>query len=179
MRNIVACKLERGFSTDTRLGIFGERGKTVEFFEDSQVSLSRFNGVEAAEILVMVIKAEDNQLGDIVGSGDGFTTDGIHQFRPMFFDEIEDGNGSRGSLHVVISELDDLLVTRKGYFRGDYIEDGIDLLFKQLGFRVLLGIPWAIDIFDVFLDILQGMKYALMVFRVGKYLGNARAIILA
>jgi len=82
-------------------------------------------------------------------------------------------------LHVVISELDDLLVTRKGYFRGDYIEDGIDLLFKQLGFRVLLGIPWAIDIFDVFLDILQGMKYALMVFRVGKYLGNARAIILA
>ena len=88
----------------------GEGSKTVEFFEDSQVGLSGKEGVEAAEVLVMLVKATDDEFGDIVGSGDSLTANGIDQFRPVELEEIKDGEGAWGDLSISILEFQDFLV---------------------------------------------------------------------
>ena len=59
------------------------------------------------------------------------------------------------------------------------IKDAIDLLFEPVGLGVGLGIVRAIDIFDVFLEILQGMKDAQMMESLREDLGDHRAVVLA
>ena len=100
MGDIIAGELERGFAADTRLSVLRKRGETVEFFKDGEVELSGFDGLKTAEVLVMLVKAADDQFGGVVGGGDESRADGIDQPGPMEFEESEDGDGGRGSFQV-------------------------------------------------------------------------------
>lgn len=62
MRDVITGKLERRLATNTGLGILGEGSKAIELLKEGQVSLSGSNGLEAAEVLVILVKAADDQL---------------------------------------------------------------------------------------------------------------------
>ena len=93
MGDIIPGQLKRSKTANTRLGILGEWSKAVELFEDSEVGMSALNGFETAEVLIMLVKASDHQLGGIVRGWDGVAANRVAQFGPVTFKEIKDDKG--------------------------------------------------------------------------------------
>jgi hypothetical protein len=77
--------------------------------------------------------------------------------RPVTFQEIEDSRGFRHSLDIAWAQGKHCVIALCGLGEGVGVKDAIDLLFEGIGFGVGLGIVGAVDLFDMFLDILQGI----------------------
>ena len=60
MRDIIASELQGGLAADARLGILRERSEAVDFFKDAQIALGAFDGFEATEVLIVLVKAADD-----------------------------------------------------------------------------------------------------------------------
>ena len=94
MADVVAGQLQRAPAADPGLGILGEGGEAIELLEDGQVALGIGDGLEAAEVLVVLVEAADDQFDGVVGCRDGAGADAVGQLGPVAFQEIEDSAAS-------------------------------------------------------------------------------------
>ena len=78
----------------------GKWCEAIEFFKDSQIGMSAINRFETAEILIMLVKTADHQLGGIVSGWDRGGADRVAKFRPVTFKEIKDDERIWGSCGV-------------------------------------------------------------------------------
>lgn len=79
----------------------GEGGKPVEFLKDGQVTLGMGDGLEAAEVLVMVVEAADDAFDGIIGGWDQVRADAVEQPGPMALQEVKDDCGLGAGLDIV------------------------------------------------------------------------------
>ena len=179
MGDVIASELQGGLAANAGLGILREWSEAVDFFKDAQVALGAFNGFEAAEVLIVLVKAADDKFCGVVRGRNFVTADGIDQLGPVEYQEVKDDGGGWGGLGVSIFEGEDLLVAEERFGRGLGVEDVVDELFELLGFGVVLGVVGAVNIFDVFLDVLQGVEDAQVMGGRGEDLRDDGAVILA
>ena len=93
LTDIITGQLQGAFAPNARLGIGGKRGQAIKLLKDGQKKLSRVDAVEATEILIMLVKATDDQFDGIVGPGDEVAFDRIDQLGPVSFQEVKNGGG--------------------------------------------------------------------------------------
>ena len=177
--DIVAGELERRFAAQARLGVAREGRKAIEFLKDGQVTVRTVEGLEAAEVLIVLIEAADDHLDGIVGGRDAVAADSIDQARPMALQEVEEGGRVRRGGHILMPESQDIAIALGGLGGGLGVEDVVDAVFELVSFRVLAGIVRAIDRLDVLLDVLQSVKDTRVVFGVRKDPADHRPVILA
>jgi hypothetical protein len=67
LADVVASQLQRALGPNPGLGILRERREAVHLLEDPREELGGLDGVEAAEVLVVLVKASDDQLHRVVG----------------------------------------------------------------------------------------------------------------
>ena len=93
LTDVITGQLQRAFAPNAGLGIGRKRGEPIKFFKDGQKKASGFDAVEAAEVLIVLVKAADNQLDGVVGPGDEVALDSVDQLGPVSFQEVKDGGG--------------------------------------------------------------------------------------
>jgi len=93
--DVVAGQLQRALAADSRLGVLRERRAAVKLLEDGQVALRIFAGLEAAEVLIMLVEAANDPLDGVIGGRDQAGFDTVGQPGPMALQEVKDG-GSLG-----------------------------------------------------------------------------------
>ena len=75
--DVVAGQLQGAFAPDAGLGILGKGGEAVDLLEDSQEEPGSVKGVEATEVLIVLVKTADNQFDGVVGARNDGTFDAI------------------------------------------------------------------------------------------------------
>ena len=110
MGDVITGQLQRGFAADARLCILGERCEAIDFLEHTEVALGALKVIKAAEILIVLIEATNNQFDGVICGWDSIAANRIEQFGPVVFQEIENSDGWRGGLDVGIFEGQDVLV---------------------------------------------------------------------
>ena len=125
--HVVAGQLQRRLATDSGLGILREGCEAVDLLEDGQVALRIGDGLEAAEVLVVLVKAADDEFDGVVGGRDGAGAEAIGQLGPVTLKEVEDHRRLGQGLDIVWAQSEHGRVTfsRQGQRVG--VEDGIDL----------------------------------------------------
>ncbi len=81
-----------------------EGGKAIYLLEDTQEELGGLDGIEAAEVLEVLVKPPDDQLHCVVGPGYDLTFDAIDQGGPVPLQEVEDDYDGRRLLHVALPQ---------------------------------------------------------------------------
>lgn len=70
MRGIIASQLEGRLATNARLGIKRERGEAIQLLKNPEIGVGAFDGIKAAEVLVVLIEAADDEFSVVVGGRD-------------------------------------------------------------------------------------------------------------
>ena len=162
LADVIASQLQRALAAQPGLGILREGCQAIDLLEDGEVSVGRLERLEAAEGLVVLVETPDDEFDGVVGSGDGVIANAVDQFGPVAFEEVKDDTGLIEGLDVLVAQRQHRCTTFCGLGRRFGVKDTIDLLFEPFSGRIVFGIIRSIDIFDVFLEILQSMKDAQM-----------------
>jgi len=72
-----------------RVGRLGRGREAIELLEDGQIALSGGDGLKAAEVLIVLVKAADDEFHGVVGGRDRADADAIGQLGPVAVQEIE------------------------------------------------------------------------------------------
>jgi hypothetical protein len=134
--DIVASELERGLAANGRLGVLGERGEAVEFFEESEVTLGMVDRLEAAEVLVVLVEAADDAFDGVVGGGDEGGADAVDELGPVAFEEVENEGGLGDRREVILTEGKHGGEALVGEGLGSGVKDGVDILLEGAGLWV-------------------------------------------
>ena len=70
MRGIIASQLEGRLTTNAGLGIKRERGEAIQLLKNPEIGVGAFDGIKAAEVLVVLIEAADDEFSVVVGGRD-------------------------------------------------------------------------------------------------------------
>ena len=95
MADVVAGPLPRPLGADGRLGVLREGRAAVDLLKDRQVALRLGAGLEAAEVLGVLVEAPDHAFDGVVGRRDPAGFDAVVEPGPMVLQEVKDG-GSLG-----------------------------------------------------------------------------------
>jgi hypothetical protein len=96
----VARQLQQALAADGGLSILRERREAVELLKDGQVTLRIGDGLEATEVLVMLVKAANDAFDGVVGRRDQAGTDAVGQPGPMALQEVKDDDSLGPGLDV-------------------------------------------------------------------------------
>ena len=97
LADVVTGQFQRAFAPDSGLRIpsassgqaLGEGDEAIQLFEDPQEKLGALDALEAAEVLVMLVEAPDDQLHRVVRGGNQIALDPIHQRRPVPLQKVK------------------------------------------------------------------------------------------
>ena len=124
--DVVASELEGTVVADFGLGIWREGGKAIDLLEDGEVGMGMVDGFKAAEGLVVLIEASNDEFDGVVGSGDGVTANAVDELGPMAFEEVKDDAGLRQGLDIVWAQGKHGSIALGGLDGGLGVEDVID-----------------------------------------------------
>ena len=179
LADVVAGQLQRALAADGGLGILREGRAAVDLLKDTQVTLRIGDGLEATEVLVMLVEAANDAFDGVIGRRDQVGADAVGEPGPMAFQEVKDDDSLGPGLDVVLTQGQDCGVTFRGQGQGFGVEDALDLLLELLGLRMLRGIVRAVGRLDMHLRLLQSMEDAFVMLSLRKDLGDHRAVVLA
>lgn len=63
----------------------GERGEAIQLVKHGQIKVDRGSTLKATKVLIVLVKATDDQLNGVVGLGDKLALDAIDQLGPVAF----------------------------------------------------------------------------------------------
>ena len=82
LAEVVTGQLQGAFAANPGLGIVREGRKPVQLLKNAQEDLGGLDTLEAAEVLVVLVKTANDLFHRVVGLGNDLTLDGVDQFRP-------------------------------------------------------------------------------------------------
>lgn len=125
--------------------------------------MGAIEAIKATEVLIMLVKAADDQFGGVVGARDGLALNTVNQFGPMTFQEEKDGFGLWYLSEVLLSLVKQGQVALVGCAPGAGLENAANGLLEGHGLGMGFPVVGAIELLEASLQRLQGMKDTVVV----------------
>ncbi len=168
LADVIASQLQGALAADVQFSpfhrpvVFGERGETIGQLKQMQILARRLDAVEAAHILVVLVKAADDQFHRVVGQGDEGVLHRVDQLGVVAFQEVEDALRFRHLGHILLFQGHHFPIAFVDRLLALGLEDFVDLFLQSHGFGMGLGVIVAVDLLDQSLRPLQGVEDALV-----------------
>ena len=159
------------------MGVGGEGGEAIDLLENTQVEPCRLDVLESAEGLVVLGEDADDLFGGVVGCGDDATFDSVNQSGPVPFQEGKEGLCFWFLGDELLALGQHVFIATLGRALGLGIKDTHHLLAECFNLRMGFGVGVAIDLFEVLVKFLQGVKDTFVMSRLGKNMGDQWPVI--